>query len=85
MKLDSSIYQFFFVITYKSVVICFNIQGDKNLKLKSGKLQNISPVPMTRHKNVVDLFLMFPDKMKLISYPCWVKTFLPLKGQRGGL
>ena len=52
----------------KSARFCPNIPGDTTLQnLKSEKTRKISLVPIPRHENLADLFLILPGQLQMSS------------------
>ena len=56
-----------------------NVLGDTTLQsLKSEKTQKISLVPMPRHENLADLFLIFPGQRQMSSKGFHLYSFIKL-------
>ena len=58
---------------------CLNILGDTTLQsLKSEKTRKISLVPIPRHENLADLFLMLPGQLQMSSKRFNLYSFIKL-------
>ena len=63
----------------KSARFCSNILGDTPLQsLKSEKTQKISLVPIPRHENLADLFLILPGQLQMSSKRFHLYSFIKL-------
>ena len=63
----------------KSAKFCSNILGDTALQsLKSGETRKISLVPIPRHENLADLFLIFPGQFQMWSKRFHLYSFIKL-------
>ena len=63
----------------KSARFCSNILGDTRLQsLKSEKTRKISLVPIPRHENLADLFLILPGQLQMSSKKFHLYSFIKL-------
>ena len=63
----------------KSARFCSNILGDTTLpSLKSEKTPKISLVPISRHENLADLFLILPGQHQMSSKVFHLYSFIKL-------
>ena len=63
----------------KSARFCSNILGDSRLQsLKSEKTRKISLVPIPRHENLADLFLILPGQLQMSSKKFHLYSFMKL-------
>ena len=63
----------------KSARFCSNILGDTTLQsLKSEKTQKISLVPIPRHENLTDLFLIIPGQLQMSWKRFYLYSFIKL-------
>ena len=61
----------------KSARFCSNILGDTTLQsLKSEKTRKISIVPIPRHENLANLFLILPDQLQMSSKRFHLYSFI---------
>ena len=63
----------------KSTRFCSNILGETTLQsLKSEKTRKISLVPIPRHENLADLFLILPGQLQMSSKRFNLYSFIKL-------
>ena len=65
-------------IPNKSARFCSNILGDRLQSLKSEKTRKISLVPIPRHENLADLFLILPGQLQMSSKRFHLYSFIKL-------
>ena len=63
----------------KSARFCLNIPGDTTLQsLKNEKTRKISLVPIPRHENLADLFLILPGQHQMSLKRLYLYSFIKL-------